>query len=86
VVFSSDSDLWYPDSRFLGYATTRFDGTFLIRRLPPGEYYVASYDRIEWPDSDDEWQSAEFLETLTRSATRITLAESQKVSLALTPR
>ena len=75
IVFAAARDRWVPASRFV--ATTRSDrsGTFSVRRLPPGEYFVAPVDRM----LDGEWQDPNLLELLMPSAAKVTLDESQRL-------
>jgi len=55
-------------------------GAFSATGLPPGDYFViAVSDAII-----GNWQEPAFLQTLARSATRITLADGQALSLLLT--
>ena len=70
----------YP-SRFLDHSVCQRDGSFVIRRLPPGEYFVAAVARRS-NELADEWQDPRFLESLAPGATRIVLAEGQKVSVS----
>jgi hypothetical protein len=60
-------------------ATTRSgrDGTFSVRRLPPGGYFVAPIDRM----LDGEWQDPNLLALLVPSAATVSLAENQRVSV-----
>jgi hypothetical protein len=51
-----------------------------VSALPPGDYWVVAVDRLE----PGELQDAEVLETLARSAQRITLYERQRLVRDLT--
>ena len=84
IVFATDRRLWYDGSRFFSVSRPREDGTFSIRGLPPGEYFVAAVDRIPGTEADGEWQDPELLESITNRAQTITLTDGQKV--AVTPR
>jgi hypothetical protein len=81
IAFSVDRDLWYQDSRFIrrGAPWVR-GGRFVITGLPPGEYFIAAVARLA---SEDDRQDPEFLDSIVRQATRILLAEGQKVSVDL---
>ncbi len=61
VVFSTDRDRWFPQSRFVRRVVAAADGTFTIAGLPGG-----SYDAIALPvlpsDGGDSWQDPDFLE------------------------
>jgi hypothetical protein len=79
AVFSSDRDRWTPASRFVKFARSAVDGTFLIRGLPPGDYHVVAVDRML--EGIGEWQDPEFLESVAPVAARIRLGEGQQVSI-----
>jgi hypothetical protein len=82
VAFALDTSLRYSRSRFVGVAAADRDGRYRLEGLPSGEYYVAATDRRGGGDIDDP----DFLESLTAHATRVTLGEGQRVSLALRTR
>jgi len=82
MAFPSDRAARSYPSRFLDHSVCQRDGSFAIRRLPPGEYLVAAVPRRS-NELADEWQDPEFLEFLAPGATRIVLAEGQKVSVTL---
>jgi hypothetical protein len=84
VVFSADSDLWYDRSRFLKMSASDAEGAFVVRDLPPGDYFVAAVDRRRASEDNGEWMNPELLDLLTSGASRIALAEGQKISI--TPR
>jgi hypothetical protein len=79
AVFSSDRDRWTPASRFVKFARSAVDGTFLIRGLPPGDYHVVAVDRML--EGIGEWQDPEFLESVAPVAARIRLGEGQQISI-----
>ncbi len=78
VVFSVDRDLWYAQSRFYQLSRPQQDGTFRVRGLPPGDYYLAALDWVQ----GGEWQDPAFLESLAPRAERVTLVEAQYTSAA----
>jgi protocatechuate 3,4-dioxygenase beta subunit len=88
VVFSTDPDLWYDRSRFMKITASGADGAFAVRDLPPGVYFVAAVDRLRASEENGEWLNPELLGTLAVAASRVTLAEGQKVSTSprLAPR
>jgi hypothetical protein len=55
---------------------TDANGAYLLTGLPPGDYFVAAISDA----SAGGWQSAKFLESLSRQAVRVTLAESAPVT------
>jgi hypothetical protein len=54
-------------------------GTFAFMALPPGDYFVAAI-------SDaliDSWQDPKVLDAVSRTATRVSLAENEKRTVDL---
>jgi hypothetical protein len=51
-------------------------GAFSITGLSFGTYYVAAVTKLP-PYGDDAWEDPEFLETLTRSASSVTIREGE---------
>lgn len=84
IAFSTDPKRWYAESRFVKFARPTTDGSFLISGLPPGEYYVAAVDWMRGDELSGEWQSPEFLETISREAARLTLADDGQAAAKLT--
>jgi hypothetical protein len=84
TVFAFALDPWlrYSRSRFVGVAVADRDAHYRLEGLPPGEYYVAAADRHRSGEVEDP----AFLESLTAHATRVTLGEGLRVSLALRAR
>ena len=80
VLFSVDRALWYSDSRFLRRATPEPDGTFALRGMPPGQYFVAAVDRFP----AGLWQDPAFLDALAPFASRVALTDGERRSV--TPR
>jgi len=84
IVFPSDREQWYPGSRYVRRSSPDAAGAFRVRGLPPGDYFVAPVAGMRAgvvPDGDDSWQDPEFLEAVAVRATRVTLAEGQKLSV-----
>jgi uncharacterized protein (DUF2141 family) len=73
VVFSTDTRTWFSRSRRIAQTRPDNDGRFLVRALPPGDYYVAALTDVQ----RDEWYDPAFLNQLVPSAIRITLAEGE---------
>jgi hypothetical protein len=82
VVFPAERQFWSGSSlrarRFQRVFSDK-SGAFAVRALPPGEYFVAAIPE----QTSDVWQDRKRLETLARSATRVTVgpAESRTVEL-----
>lgn len=83
VVFATDRDRWYAASRFVAVADAADDASFVVRALPPGDYYAAAVDKRRIADVAGEIENPEFLESLAANATRVTLGAGQRVSLTL---
>ena len=82
VAFSSDREARSPASRFLDHSVCQRDGSFIIRRLPPGEYMMAAIGRRS-DEGADEWQDPQLLDAIVPSAMRVTLIEGQKLLTSL---
>jgi hypothetical protein len=83
VIFSTDRNKWFANSRFLKLGRPSQDGGFEIVGLPPGEYWVAAVDSIEGNQSFGEWEKPEVLEALSARATRVTLMERRRSTVML---
>lgn len=73
LVFSTDQSFWRPQSRHVSTARPDQTGTFRIRGLPPGEYYVTTVD----PAEQGEWFEAAYLEEHRIGAGRLTLGDGE---------
>jgi uncharacterized protein (DUF2141 family) len=71
IAFSTDRRGWFYNSRRIAAARADAHGRYSLRNLPPGSYFVVQTDELEY----NEWFDPTVLETLTRDAARITLAE-----------
>jgi hypothetical protein len=84
LIFPADRDQWYPASRYFRRVTPGASDRFLVRGLPPADYFVAAITGR--PDlttnGNDAWQDPEVLEALASGAARVTLTEGQKVSVS----
>jgi protocatechuate 3,4-dioxygenase beta subunit len=78
VAFAVDRERWYPASRFLQYATSP-DGTFTIRGLPAGEYFLAAIPQTKALDAG-AWQDRAMLEALALRAARVSLGDEQRLA------
>jgi hypothetical protein len=74
IVFSADERTWSARSRRIVQTRPASDGHFLVRGLPPGEYFLAALTDVE----PDEWYDAGFLRDLIPTAAKITLAEGER--------
>jgi hypothetical protein len=85
VVFPADRDAWVnvgEHPRRFGSAGTTAGGTYSVTGLPAGEYFVAALGG----DTDVPWRAPAMLATLAATATRLTLAESERKTVNLTTR
>jgi len=81
-MFPADHRYWpEPAAARRRFAASAVDlkGTFRIQGLPAGDYFY-----VVIPDEAAvDWQIASRLETLSRNASRITLADGQSVTLTV---
>ena len=73
LVFSTDADLWRPQSRHVMTARPDQNGRFQIRGLPPGDYHLAMID----PEQQGEWSDPRFLTAQRAGALRVSLADGE---------
>ena len=77
LAFPTDPSQWGATGtvpRRMRTARANADGSYLFPALPPGDYYlVALHETFE-----DEWRDPAFLETLSRTAEQIQLAEGER--------
>jgi hypothetical protein len=76
LVFSSDRRYWTPGSRRVRMTRPGTDGSYSVKGLPPGEYYLAAPADLE----TGEWNDPVLLEELVRSSARITLRDGEKTT------
>jgi hypothetical protein len=83
IVFPTDRRQWtVDDGRPMRFASARpnGNGVFTIANLPAGEYFAAAV-----PDAiGNAWQDSKVLETLARSAARVTVAAGDTRSIDVT--
>jgi hypothetical protein len=83
VVFPTDRRMWTGYSSLFNRRVLSRPigarGEFRITALPPGDYFLAAI-----PDTRvEDWQDAKVLESLSRTATRVSLGEKDKKSVDL---
>ena len=71
LAFPADNTLWRPQARQIMTARPDQTGTYQIRGLPPGDYYVTAVD----PAEQGEWFEPAFLDQHRAGAARITLGD-----------
>ena len=81
VVFAEDSAKWREGSRMVRTGRADRAGSFSLKGLPAGDYFVAAVAQIQ----EGQWHDPEFLEGLRPRARRITIAdaESKQIDLVL---
>ena len=78
IIFLADR-AWGRGLRFLASVTTRKDGGFTVRNLPPGDYHAAATTRVK----PGEWRDPDLLDALIPGATRVTIVEGDMVTTTL---
>jgi hypothetical protein len=75
LVYSTEPAFWFPNSRRVVSVRPNSAGSYSIRNLPPGEYFVSALTDVE----TGEWFVPDFLRSLAvGSPIRITIGESEK--------
>jgi hypothetical protein len=82
VLFASNPDHWYRNSRFVKVASANTAGKFRIAGIPEGDYFVAAVDELDG-SAAGAWQTRAFLESLIASARRLHLREGDARSMSL---
>lgn len=73
LVFSSDHRYWTPGSRRVRMTRPATDGSYSVKGLPSGEYYLAAPTDLE----TGEWNDPALLEQLVPSSAKVTLREGE---------
>jgi len=71
LAFPTDQTQWRPQSRYIATARPDQNGSYQLKGLPPGEYYIAAVD----PAEQGEWFEPAFLDAHRQGAARLTLGE-----------
>ena len=79
LLFPVDADRWYENSRSVRATRPDQQGRWQLKAMPPGEYYAIALEYME----ADAWHDPEFLESLRRHATRVTVGEGSSPAVAL---
>ena len=76
ILFPAERGLWLPQSPRILVARVATDGTYIFRKVPPGDYLLAATTDVE----PGEWMDPAFLQRLSPGALAISVAEGdQKV-------
>jgi hypothetical protein len=85
LLFTTERDLWVDSGVSNGrFRSTRAaeNGTFLIRGIPAGSYYLAAI-----PDAEaGEWQDPRLMDAIARTAARILIVDGEKKAQDVTTR
>lgn len=73
LVFSSDRRFWTPGTRRVRMTRPGTDGSYSLKGLPAGEYYLATPADLE----NGEWNDPALLEQLVPSSARVRLNEGE---------
>lgn len=73
LVFPADRQLWTAGSRRIRTARPATDGTFSIKGLPAGQYFLAALADLE----SGEWNDPTLLEQLERSSVKVMLRDGE---------
>jgi hypothetical protein len=74
ILYSVDRAAWYPQSRRILASRPASDGSYLMRNVVPGEYFLVAVEDVE----TSEWFDPEFLQRFLPMATKITIGEGEK--------
>ena len=74
IVYPKDARLWTPHSTRIQAVRPSTDGSYLVKRLAPGDYLVAAVIDVE----PGEWIDPAFLQRLTPASLPVTLAEGEQ--------
>jgi hypothetical protein len=69
VVFSADQRTWFLNSRRIAAVQPAATGRYVVRNLPPGDYFVTVAEGLE----RNEWFDPELLATLVETAQRVAI-------------
>ncbi|HVQ42193.1 MAG TPA: carboxypeptidase-like regulatory domain-containing protein [Vicinamibacterales bacterium] len=75
VVFSTDERTWFNRSRAVVQVRPASDGSFSVRGLPAGEYWMAALTDLE---QREDWVDPAVLRQLVPAAVKVTLADGEK--------
>jgi protocatechuate 3,4-dioxygenase beta subunit len=79
LVFHADAEKWFESSRRVRATRPDQDGQWRLKGMPAGEYLAIALDYVE----DGAWNDPEYLESLKRDASSVTLAEGAVATATL---
>jgi hypothetical protein len=85
IAFPVAQERWWAGSPYVRIeAGPNADGRFEFRDVSPGDYWLVAVDAVDGDATAGEWQSPEFLRTLTLRARRVVIGERQNAVVDLT--
>jgi hypothetical protein len=82
AAFSTDRSRWYSGTRY-AQSERSVSGGFVVKSLPPGEYFLAALDGDPSEPIEDRLDDPAFLESLVGVASRVGVAGGERVAVAL---
>jgi len=82
VLFSSNPDHWFHNSRFLKSGRATRGGRFRIEGIADGDYFIAAVEGLDGT-AGGAWQDRNFLQSLITGARRVRLREGDDRNLTL---
>ena len=79
VIFSSEAEKWFDNSRSVRTARPDLQGQYQIRGLPPGDYLAVALEYVQ----DGVWNDPEYLESIRRYAQKLSLKEGESRTISL---
>jgi hypothetical protein len=79
VAFTTDRARWTPTTRRIQTVRPGSDGSFSIKGLPAGDYYLAALTDVE----PGEWLAPEFLDQIVPASVRVTVKDRERTVQAL---
>jgi hypothetical protein len=76
VAYTTDRTMWRQPSRRVAVTRPATDGSFDVRDLPPGSYYLAAVTDIEPADLDDQ----AFLDSLVSASITVTVEDGKRTT------
>jgi hypothetical protein len=80
IAFSIDREQWYPKSRFVRSVSNFVQGSYSLRGLPTGSYFVAA--TLDAPPGE-EWTDPVFLDSIRGFAKVVVVGDGQHQTLNL---
>jgi hypothetical protein len=76
IIFATDRAQWGAQSRRTVMVRPTTLGRYMVRNLPPGDYYLAAVTDV----SLNQWFDPGFLDSLVPAAIRVTIAEGEQAT------